>query len=329
MPDAAERLVNLALFIASSPEPVTAAHVRARVAGYPAGQADAAFLRMFERDKEDLLASGIALRVVRSGEVEAYVLDRDATFAGEIELSPQEALALRTAAGAVLDDPSFPYARDLRLALAKVSAAAGGAGAADGALVASRCADEAPEAQAAAVAALTGAISSRKRVRFDYTKAAGTSAPRRVDPYGVFARDGRWYLVGRDADADAVRVFAVPRIEALEVETARPKSPDFEPPQDFDITVWMLLPFQFGDERGPATLRLTGSAAARAGALARGQGRLEPSEGAVIWHVDVADPRALATWAIENGPGIQVLQPPAARDALIEGLRAVVTLHAR
>jgi hypothetical protein len=81
--DPAERLVNLALFIAAAPEPVTAARVQAQVAGYPEGQAEGAFLRMFERDKEDLLAAGIALEVTRSGESEAYRLDRGATFAGE------------------------------------------------------------------------------------------------------------------------------------------------------------------------------------------------------------------------------------------------------
>jgi predicted DNA-binding transcriptional regulator YafY len=63
--DAAERLVNLALLMASAGEPVTAAQVRSRVAGYPEGQNETAFLRMFERDKEDLAAAGMVLVVDR------------------------------------------------------------------------------------------------------------------------------------------------------------------------------------------------------------------------------------------------------------------------
>lgn len=235
MTDPAERLVNLALFVAGSPEPVTAARVQAQVAGYPAGQLDAAFLRMFERDKEDLLAAGIALVVVRDGETEAYRLDREATFAGELELTPEETLLVRVAGAAMLPDPSFPFADDLRLALAKVSAATGDTADAPAATVVALTADEDPRAQAHVVAEAVAALAARKVVRFDYTNLAGLTARREVELYGVFARDGRWYLVGRDRGADGMRVFAVARVEGLGANPVKPKHPDFDAPQDFDI----------------------------------------------------------------------------------------------
>jgi proteasome accessory factor B len=327
--DPAERLVNLALFVAAAPEPVTAARIQAQVAGYPRGQAEAAFLRMFERDKEDLLAAGIAFEVVRDGEFDSYRLDRQATFAGELSLTPEQAVLVRAAGAAMLGDPSFPFAEDLRLALAKVSAASGDASPAG---VASRScaltADEAPRSQAQTVAAAAAAISARKVVSFAYTNAAGASSQREVEPFGVFARDGRWYLVGRDRGADGMRVFAVTRIEDPAVNPGRPKTPDFEAPETFDVAEWMLLPFQFGSERCEALLRFSGPASRRAHALAGGQGTLERlADGALLWRVGVADVRALAGWAVEHGPGIEVLEPGEAREAAASGLAKVVADH--
>jgi proteasome accessory factor B len=327
--DPAERLVNLALFVASAPEPVTAARIQAQVAGYPAGQAEAAFLRMFERDKEDLLVAGIAFEVVRDGDSDSYRLDRQVTFAGELTLTPEQTVLVRAAGAAMLGDPSFPFAEDLRLALAKISAASGYAPPAG--VASTSCAltaDEAPRSQAETVAAMAAAISARKVVSFAYTNAAGTSSKREVEPLGVFARDGRWYVVGRDRDADGMRVFAVSRMEGLAVNPVRPKSPDFEAPEGFDVAAWMLLPFQFGPEHCEALVRLTGPASRRAHALAGGQGTLERlSEAAVLWRVGVADVRALAGWAVEHGPGIEVLEPAEAREAAASGLARVVADH--
>jgi predicted DNA-binding transcriptional regulator YafY len=327
--DPAERLVNLALFVGAAPEPVTAARIQAQVAGYPTEQAEATFLRMFERDKEDLLAAGIALSVVRSGDSEAYRLDREATFAGELELTPEEALLVRGAGTSMLADPSFPFAEDLRLALSKVSAASGDAPTALSMPVVALTADEDPTAQAATVAEAAVAIAAHKILVFGYTNVAGRASEREVEPYGVFARDGRWYLVGLDRAAGGIRVFAVARIEDLDVNAVRPKHPDFTAPEGFTISDWMLLPFQYGPDRVEAVLRLSGPAAARADALACGQGALSDTDaaGSILWRVPVADARALVAWAIEHGPGIEVLEPAETRACAEAGLRKVVAAH--
>jgi len=331
MPDPAERLVNLALFLAAAREPVSAAQVAAQVAGYPPGQAEAAFLRMFERDKEDLLAAGLVLEVVRTGDTERYRLDTDATFAGELTLSPEEAVLLRAAGSALLADPSFPFAEDLRLALAKVSAAVGGPAVEDGAHVpaTSLLADEAPGDQAEAVAVLARALAGRKTAAFSYTNVKGEQSARRVEPLGVFARDGRWYLVARDVAADGMRVFAVARISGLTVNAVKPKTPDFPAPEGFDIRDWMALPFQYGPARGEAVLRLTASAADRPGGLTSPHAVQERgADGSLTVRLPVADVAELASWSIANGPGIGVAGPPEARAALAEGLRKVVEAHA-
>jgi proteasome accessory factor B len=306
---------------------VTAAQIRAQVAGYPPGQAEAAFLRMFERDKEDLREAGFALAVDRDGDVESYRLDEAATFAPPLELDREEAVLLHAAIDAVLADGRFPYAEDLRIARGKI-VAAGGPVSPEPFPVCASAVDERPEAQARDVALLDHAIVARKVARFAYPGADGRTAPREVEPYAVYLRAGRWYLVGHDRGADGMRVFAVTRVGGLEVERTRPRSADFEPPEGFDVRDWMLLPFQFGPARVPGRVRFTGANAARAGALTAGRGTLEAEPcGCVVWSVDVADPGALASWAVANGPGVVVLGPEEARTAWSRGLRKAAEVH--
>lgn len=325
--DATERIVNLAFYLAAAREPVSAAQIKASVAGYSADQNTEAFGRMFERDKDDLRAAGLVIRLDRSGDVERYLLDEGATFAEAVGLLPLEAVELRTAAAAMLADESFPFAEDLRPAIAKVVASTQSpAGYAD-AILPSASADESPREQGAAVAELTQAVADRKRVAFGYTGASGRRSHRDVEPWGLFARDGRWYLVASDPEIDDVRVFAVPRMEDVAV-APRPKSPDFEPPADFDVARYMLMPFQYGPRVLDAVVRLTGPAARRAAALTAGQGSLAAdSNAAYVWRVPVANPLLFARWAAAAGPGVQIVGPRDLADAVREGLEEVVRLH--
>jgi len=325
---ASERIVNLALYLASAVRPVSANEIAANVAGYPAGQTAAAFGRMFERDKDDLRHAGIVIELDRSDDVERYRIDADSTFSDSVRLEPLEAVELRAAAAAMLADPSFPYPEDLRLALAKLAAAADGGIGAASVVKTALSADEDPATQGAAVAVLTHAIGTRKRASFSYTGADGRLSRRTVEPWGLFARDGRWYLVARDPAADGIRVFAVARTADLAIEQARPKTPDFDPPEDFDVRTWMLMPFQYGSHTSEATLRLSGSAARRATALVAGQGKLSgPEGGPYLWRVPFADQTLLARWIAGNGPGIAVVSPDSLREALASGLREAVSLH--
>ncbi len=325
---ASERIVNLALFLASARRPVSAQEIAAGVAGYPADQNAAAFGRMFERDKEDLRHAGLVIEIDRSDTVERYRVDVDATFSEDLKLEPVEAVELRAAAAAMLGDPSFPYAEDLRIALAKLTAASDVRVRASAAVMPALSADEDPVAQGAAVAELTRAIGSRKRASFAYTGAAGRSSQRTVEPWGLFARDGRWYLVAHDPAADGVRVFAVSRVGELVVESSRPKTPDFDTPAGFDVRTWMLMPFQYGPHSREATLRLTGPAAHRATALVAGQGTLAADgRDAYLWRVPFADETLMARWIAASGPGIEVVAPGSLRDSLVAGLRKVVEQH--
>jgi proteasome accessory factor B len=326
--DATERIVNLAFYLAAAHRAVSAAEIGSHVAGYPDGQTPEAFGRMFERDKEDLRAAGLVVALDRSGDVERYRLDESATFADTVALTPVEAVELRTAAAAMLADASFPFTDDLRPAIAKVVAAARTPAGHARAVLPSASADEAPEAQGAAVAELAGAVVARKRVGFDYTGARGRDSQRAVEPWGLFARDGRWYLVAFDPGSDGVRVFAVSRMSALSV-APRPKTPDFASPEGFDVAGYMLMPFQYGPRAVEATLLLSGPAARRAQALVAGQGVLhEGPQGSLTWSVPVASEELLARWIVSHGPGIEALAPATLVARVRDGLAEVVRLHA-
>ena len=329
MADAVERLVNLALLLASSPTPVTAEGCRERVAGYPEGQDDTAFIRMFERDKDELRASGLAIETVRMGAADGYRLDRDATFAPPLSFSAEELAALRAAGAALLADAGFPLREELRLALLKVLP---GLPAADPATAACMPEDEAAGRDAGREGALAaealGAISARKRVSFDYVTARGDRARREVEPWGLFAHAGGWYLVGRDVARAAPRVFALARAEGFARNATAPKSADFEPPADFDVRTYLRLPFQYGEERFTATITATSGAAPRLRRLVEGRGHTRSMEGRLAWDIEAADVDALVRWTVAHGPGLTIAAPPEAAERMRTALEEVAAAHA-
>ena len=321
MTDAAERLINLALFLAAARGFVTAEQVRAEVDGYSSGQDEAAFIRMFERDKDELRAAGLDIVSDAEGR---YRLDAQGTFAATVPLTPAETASLRVVAAAFADDPTFPFAEDLRLALVKlatntdlpdpgttVSLVEGGT-AEDG----------------ERVTQLDEAAAARKRVEFDYVNARGEHKHHVVEPYGQFVRDARWYLVARDTDLDQIRVYSVARISSLEPNSARPKSPDFSVPDDFEIEHFIGLPFQYGAEDGVVVVRFAPGSAWKAPGFARVNGTLKrAADGSALWTVTYRSGRSLRSWVVENGPGLTICEPKSLAKELDLELRAVAQAH--
>ena len=97
----AERLVNLVLCLLSTRQFLTADRIRAIVPGYADAPGDAAFFRMFERDKNELRELGIPLETGRNSgfdSVDGYRIARHDYELGEIHLEPDEAAAVALAA---------------------------------------------------------------------------------------------------------------------------------------------------------------------------------------------------------------------------------------
>jgi hypothetical protein len=196
MTEAVERLVNVALFLAAARGPVSAERIRAEVTGYPEGQDEAAFLRMFERDKDELRATGLAIESTPDGR---YQLDAGRTFVAGLDLSSDEEAALRAAATVFLSDPSFPFVTDLRFALAKISG-----GSDVDVPAAAHLADERPGTQGATVSApghglrRVQAGDVRLHERSGDERAAHSRALRTLPALGAVVPGGQGHRTRRD-----------------------------------------------------------------------------------------------------------------------------------
>jgi proteasome accessory factor B len=202
-----ERLLSLVVCLLSSGKYLTAAQIREAVPGYP--DSFDAFKRMFERDKDELRELGIPLETgvsATADEEPGYRIPRQAYGLPEIRLEPDEAAVLGLAA--------------------RVWRRAELAGAAAGGLLKLRAAgidaEETtqpgiePRLQTgeASFGPLWEAVRDRRPVSFGY-RAAGRSASqqRRLEPWGVVNRHGRWYVAGLDTDRGETRVFRLSRID--------------------------------------------------------------------------------------------------------------------
>lgn len=101
---------------------------------------------------------------------------------------------------------------------------------------------------------LRSAVTDDRSIELDYRDRAGAVSTRRVDPLGLIAKAGVWYLVARESEKGE-RTFRVDRIAAAHVTDAR-----FSRPTDFNLNAhWQasLDAFKRRDDEGYAvTLRV-------------------------------------------------------------------------
>ncbi|MFM8895129.1 MAG: helix-turn-helix transcriptional regulator [Actinomycetales bacterium] len=251
--DRTERLLDLLLCLVATARPVTRATIREVVPGYGDAPSDAAFERMFERDKDELRGMGIPIETVTDagGDVEGYRASRDWALT-EVRLNPAE-LAVISVAASVWDEAIL--AAPARNALRKLEAVQQ-----DPVRTLPDGVGIRLQAQDAALLPLLAALRETKMVAFDYRAANGDEVVRRqVDPWGIVARDGHWYLVGHDRDRQDVRVYRLSRIEGTVTVTAQPQSEPAPPGTDVAAMVGQMSPEQ------QATARVRVRAGAGAG----------------------------------------------------------------
>jgi predicted DNA-binding transcriptional regulator YafY len=171
------------------------------------------------------------------------------------------------------------------------------------------------------LASLLEAVSARKRIAFGYRPPGRPAAERTLDPYALVHRRGTWYVVGHDADRDALRSFRVSRIET-DVRKLRGTSrgPDFEVPAGFDPG--KVLPTAGEPEGAPMALVRAPRAAARLAEL-RGAVPTGPPrpDGRVTLRLPVGDREGLLAWAMGNG--VEIVEPD---DLRAEAHRRVAAL---
>ena len=296
-----ERLLSLVVCLLSASRYLTAAQIREAVPGYP--DSFDAFKRMFERDKDELRELGIPLETGTNSSADdelGYRISRQDYVLPDIRLEPDEAAVLGLAA--------------------RVWRRAELAGAAEGALLKLRAAGiEAedttqsgiePRLQTgeAAFGPLWEAVRDRRAVSFSYRGAGASAAQRRrLEPWGVVNRNGRWYVVGQDTDRGAQRVFRLSRIESPVSFTGRPARSRCRPAPTYGRRSGTGTPSRPPSRSGccgcgpaPGT-GCAGTRSARSRQRCRG-GTLSrcpttrPAGGASTW------PRSARTWSCSSPP---------------------------
>jgi len=170
---------------------------------------------------------------------------------------------------------------------------------------------------------LAEATLKHREVCFDYRSLKnGTDEPRRVQPYHLGCLANQWYLIGRDGDRDAVRTFALARLQNV-AETGA----TFAKPRDFSVTEMFsgsFSAFQTGRiER--VVLRLDAFAARLAA-----ERKWHPSQelksdrnGNVELRMEVSIAPDLENWILSWGDHAEVLKPKSLRDKIAAAAKAM------
>lgn len=279
------RVLSLAIALTNSHRPRTTSELRHE---YYQGLTDGAFKKAFKRDRDRLASAGITIRAVEgAGTESAWAIDEDASFAPEGAISPDDALALDFLFLPIASDPAFPYAADLRVALAKIDRAFDGTSTA---VVPKEARD-----RNAFLNRIEDCLRRRCAIRIDYTKADGTEIQRTLAPYGLFYLNGHTYLVAARAGSDTdegepAHTYNVDRVTKLTEMTKI----GYQIPIDFDVNDFAKLPFQLGktkyigvfsDDNKGITLEyeVADEEVAGAWAIAEGYRPLEPESLVASW----------------------------------------------
>ncbi len=313
----AERLVNLVICLLATRHYLPAEQIRRAVPGYEADdgteRAKEAFKRMFERDKAELREIGVPLETGRTSafdDEDGYRITRDAYELPPISLAADEAAAVGLAA--------------------RLWHSAALAGAAEGALHKLRAAGVSLDEDAAvpleprldsgepAFGACFAAATERRELRFDYRRPDGSDpTQRRIHPWGVVARRGRWYVAGFDLGREAPRAFRLSRF-AGRPKTVGPAGA-FERPEDVDL-VAMVASAAPGSEV-PARIRVRPGSAEGL----RRAGKASADDPDLI-EIPLADLHSLADRVTSFGVDAFVEEPLALREAVIGRLRRLAEM---
>jgi proteasome accessory factor C len=333
------RQLSLISFLMAERRPVTALEIKEAVEGY-AGMNDDAFARRFYADRAELDSLGIELKVDKPAEgyfdAENYTLPPENFYLPAIEFTDRELGALRTALS--LLDGEFAYAEPLRLALQQLSWGQPSPLAA-------------PEERSVslAITATAGgrdlsqrlvkietAIFRRKTIVFDYyTMGRDTEETRRVDPYQLLFRGGRFYLIGRARERDDIRVFRLSRIRG-KVAYASKSEHDFTPPKDFDPRVYATrADWQLGDPVGTARIwvssRIDWLVERHFGhvgtVVPAGEADDAPEDDGIVFETPYSDRRLLVSWVLGLGERARILGPAELVEEMTERVRLVVERH--
>jgi proteasome accessory factor BC len=303
--DRLERVTDLVLVLLDTRQPLTLDAIAHQVPGYPTEHS--ARRQAFERDKRLLRDEGIPVLTQRlaGNEQYGYQIDRESFYLPDLELEPDEQVALHLAvAGVHLGDPS---GRDALLKL-------GAAGLSDVRPIASLV-------PPAALIELFEAVRTHASATFAYR-----SEERRVAPVGLWFRFGHWYLVAWDLTRSAVRTFRVDRIEG---DVVRGEAGDAVVPDDVTVDVRAALPEEpwevEGEDRVEMRVRVDALEARRViDEVGEDKVVHRHEDGSVDLELGVSSFGTIRSWLLGLLDHVVITEPEAYRQELITWLHTVI-----
>ncbi|RMG16607.1 MAG: WYL domain-containing protein [Deltaproteobacteria bacterium] len=330
-----ERLFGLVTLLLDAKRPMPFEEIRDAFDDYAKVSREAAE-RKFSRDKAALLELGIPLEYREPTEDDegGYLVDRDLYFLPQLKLEPEELAVLYVASTAAHAMEGFPWAVEVERALEKIRFAAEESGTTPAPFarqLAVRPGHGMGDKRGQISSALWDAIRRGKRVTLVYhAMFRDQTETREVDPYGLFTREGVWCLYGYCHLRQAERTFHLDRIQSVTVNSERPGTPDFQPPEDLDLrALASLRPWEFPIEPPVAvTLRLSPHLAFGAKALFGDRAEVEPEDGgAARVRVEARHLDALLSHLLSLKGDAIVLEPAELREELCHRLSRVVEAH--
>lgn len=322
-----ERLLNLLLALLNTKVGLSRAVLREKVY-HDSAENDAAFGRMFERDKADLKQFGFEIETLMDtgfGNDDPastrYRIGKDSNRLPEVSLTPAESTVLLLAAQlwerAALGTAAVNAVRKLR--------AAGGFSDVEPPAGVQPRIKPAGQAFDDVVAAMHG----RQAVSFGYLAGStGKEEVREVEPWGMGSRFGQWYLVGFDRKRGAKRFFRLSRITTAVTVTS---GSSFVPPADFDARKEL----DSLDELPVQDARLDVEPGRLLALRKRAVGPIGPSpSGGVVTSgrerltVPFRDPDQFAEELASYGPHVLVEGPEELRAAVVRRLEAAAAFNA-
>jgi proteasome accessory factor B len=307
-----ERILNLTICLLVSGRYLPKSRIREAVEAYH-DLSDAAFERTFERDKDELRALGVPIEV---GSFDPLFDDEPGyrILATEFELPPidldAEEAAVIGVAARVWQHAGM--AESTSSAIAKLRAAGVEPDTSQlGAL------EPSVQATEPAFEPLWHAVLHRIRVSFTYRD----GARRTLEPWGMTSSKGRWYVVGRDVDRNAPRMFKLSRIQDRPKSVSRADA--YAVPESLDLR-------SLARSLDPREPTATATLAIRAGKAPTLRRRGTPAEadsrlptGFETYRVGYNEVYGLADEITRHAADVIVLDPIELRDAVLRGLRSI------
>jgi proteasome accessory factor BC len=319
------RQLSLVAFLMAERRPLTAREVQQHVEGY-SEMSDEAFARRFYADRAELVGLGVPLESQRdefTGE-ELYSLRSDQYFLPRLDLSDEELAALQTAL--YLLEGKFAYAEPLRLALQNLALGRPGfteAPTETALRVEVRDPDYSAEL-AGRLSKLETAISKGRTTRFAYWSIGRDELRERtVNPYALLREERGWYVIGQDVEDGRTKTFRVSRVRS-DIRFATRRERDFRVPPDFEVDEYRARPpWQIGDERGEARVRVAPATAWWVERAYGQRGRLEDD----VFVTPYSSLPMLASWILRQDGRAAPVAPDELRREVLASLERTRRRH--